>query len=166
MEADDSQPATKGDLRRAVEALSFGHGKHMEGFDGRMANLGDRMDGLDGRMAKFEDRMDGLDDRMAKFEDRMDGFDGRMTKFEYRMDVLDRKIDRVAIVVVRNEARMDRFETNMATKDEIKSYMKVLHDIASRTEALMRIATIHGQALTEGQTTLKDHERRLGALES
>ncbi|NNN05499.1 MAG: hypothetical protein HKL90_06330 [Elusimicrobia bacterium] len=144
MEAADSRPATKGD----IESLRRDHGGRMGGLDGRMDKLDGRMDKLDGRMDKLDHRMDKLDQRVG---------------------VVEKKLDRVIVEVVRTQADVREIKANMAnlaTKDDIRNYVGTIQDFAAKVERSDRARILHGQALTEGQVTLKDHERRLRTLES
>lgn len=97
---------------------------------------------------------------------RMDGLDQRMDKLEYRVGAVEKKLDRVVVELVRTQADVREIRATMATKDDVRALLGPIHDLAAKFEAFGRMATIHGQALTEGQGTLKDHERRLRALES
>jgi chromosome segregation ATPase len=156
MDAEDLQPATKGDIKAAIETLSRGHGARMDGFDRRI-------DGLDSRMDALDSRMDGLDSRM-------DGFDSRMDGLDRRMECLDRKIDYVhkslAVQIVKTQGELSELRETVSTKEDIRKVLGAIQDFAARAEAYGRIATAHGQALTDDQITLKDHERRLRRLES
>jgi hypothetical protein len=57
-------------------------------------------------------------------------------------------------------------DSKPATKDDVRRILGAVHDFAAKAEAYGRAATLHGQALTDDQVMLKDHEQRLRALES
>jgi len=102
----------------------------------------------------------------ATKQDVVDAIDSLRRDQRARMDSLDRKIDRVAVEVVRSQSRLRAVEENMATKDRFRKYMEAVHDFASKAETYGRTAVLHGQALTEDRISIKDHERRLQRLES
>lgn len=89
-----------------------------------------------------------------------------MDGFDQSAGTVERKLDRVIVELMRLQADVREIRATMATKDDVRALLGPIHDLAAKFEAFGRMATIHGQALTEGQVTLKDHERRLRALES
>ncbi len=54
----------------------------------------------------------------------------------------------------------------MATKDDIGRVLNAIDAFAKKSETKDRAVVLHGHALTQVQTELKGHEKRLAVLES
>ncbi|MBI4376226.1 MAG: hypothetical protein HY549_07220 [Elusimicrobia bacterium] len=61
--------------------------------------------------------------------------------------------------------QIERRLEDMATKDDIGRVLSAFEVSAKRSEAFERAMLLHGQALTDAGFQLKDHEKRIGALE-
>jgi hypothetical protein len=54
----------------------------------------------------------------------------------------------------------------MAIKSDIKRILNSIDAFAAKSLKYDRASTLHGQALTEAQVKLKDHDKRIASLES
>lgn len=83
---------------------------------------------------------------------------------------LDQKIDRVATELVQTKSEVREIKndlaTKIATKDDVDRIMNAIDAFAKKGEIYDRAAVLHGHALVEVQSSLKDHEKRLKTLES
>lgn len=93
-------------------------------------------------------------------------------KTELKGDIarLDQKIDRVAVALVNTQADVREIRndmaTKMATKDDISRVLSAIDAFTKKSEINGNAVVLHGQALTDVQVGLKDHEGRLKTLES
>lgn len=75
---------------------------------------------------------------------------------------------RLALEIVKTNDRIDRVETSLR-EEMARNTDRILTAIVSfagKAENYDKTAALHGQVLTEVQVTLKDHSRRLDALEA
>ncbi len=79
---------------------------------------------------------------------------------------LDKKIDGVAIELVKTQADLRRIEGTMATKSDTDRIMNAIDAFARKAETYDRKALSHGDQLQGHEAKLQDHEKRLSAVES
>lgn len=81
---------------------------------------------------------------------------------------LDKKIDRVAVEVVKTQGRMQQMEERINVKMDTRfnQVLGAIDAFAKKWEGQSNAVVLHGRALTDVQVGLKDHEGRLKTLES
>lgn len=83
---------------------------------------------------------------------------------------LDRKIDRIAVELVKTQSDVrsirEAMETKMATKDDVSRILAAIDAFAQKGESYDRKAVSHGGILVDHTESLKDHERRLRVIEA
>lgn len=94
-----------------------------------------------------------------------DDIAGMATKDDI-VKILGRKVDNLIIDVIKLREGYHEIRTTMATKNDINRILNAIDAFAGKSEDSHRAILLHGQILTEIQITLKDHGRRLTALES
>jgi hypothetical protein len=91
-------------------------------------------------------------------------------KTELREDIvrLDKKIDRVAVEMVKTQGQMQQMEERINAKMDTRfnQVLSAIDSFAKKSENKNTAVTLHGSILTEVQVGLKDHEGRLKTLES
>jgi hypothetical protein len=86
-----------------------------------------------------------------------------------RVDRVDAKVDRIAVKVVGLEVGMGELKTHMATlstKDDISRLMGRMDDFVGALTAYDRGSVVRGAVLDDHARTLRDHEGRIGRLET
>lgn len=96
------------------------------------------------------------------------GLAGLDRKIDTSIQRLDEKIDRVALQVVNNQAKIEEMMSSlaMATKDDASRILNAIDAFAGKARNYDRSAVLHGQALVEVEAQLKDHENRIKRIES
>ncbi|OHC66055.1 MAG: hypothetical protein A2040_03675 [Rhodocyclales bacterium GWA2_65_19] len=83
---------------------------------------------------------------------------------------LDAKIDsatsRLAKEIVKTQADVREIRETMATKNDVERILVAVQAFAGKAQVYDRAAVLHGHALTEAAVTLRDHEKRLRAIEA
>lgn len=81
---------------------------------------------------------------------------------------LDKKIDRVAVEVVKTQGQMQQMEERLNAKMDTRfnQVLSAIDTFAKKSEINGNAVVLHGRALTDVQVGLKDHEGRLKTLES
>ena len=79
--------------------------------------------------------------------------------------LLDGTCRRMAIEMIGVKAELGDLKTMYATKTDFQRLYDLVEGFAGKTHGLDVAKTIHGQALTEAQVKLIDHERRIKGLE-
>lgn len=94
-------------------------------------------------------------------------------KIDSSIDRLEKKIDdsvsRLAKELVKTQADVRDIKTRMAglaTKEDVGQILNAIDAFSAKAVHYDRTAVLHGHALTEQDITLKDHGRRIKALES
>lgn len=91
-------------------------------------------------------------------------------KTELKGDIsrLDKKIDRVAVEVVKTQGQMQEMEERINAKMDTRfnQVIGAIDAFAKKSENQNTAVTFHGPILTEVQVGLKDHEQRLKTLEA
>lgn len=140
----EDQPATRADLSAAVAVLK--------------SDLKSDIAGV-----RTELKSDIADVRTELKSDIAD------VRTELKSDIsrLDKKIDRVAVEVVKTNVRMDDMHQSLSRKidDGNNRIMTTLDAFVKKVEADNRAIVIHSQVLIEHSEKLKDHGRRLTVLE-
>ena len=77
----------------------------------------------------------------------------------------DAGIARLAKQIAWTQAGMREMQKTMSTKSDIDRLIGVVDSFAGKAEASNRAVVLHGRALTETETSLRDHEKRLRAIE-
>jgi hypothetical protein len=82
---------------------------------------------------------------------------------------LDAKIDssvrRLAMEIVDVKTELSELKSVVATKTDIKNLVDAVVSFSGKAQSYDAAKIIHGQALTDAQVLLKDHERRIKGLE-
>lgn len=94
------------------------------------------------------------------------------TRTELKTDIsavrteLRESVARLSLNIVNNQVEIREIKSAMATKDDIKRILDSIDDFSGKAVIYGRAAVLHGQAITELQVALKDHDRRLTTLET
>jgi chromosome segregation ATPase len=158
METGDSSPLTRGDLRHEVgilrQEMAVLRGEVKEDIDGLRDELKGDIAALRGELTGEISASRGESKRdIAALRDELKGVDRTI-----RRDVALR-FDRV-------ESELREMKEVMATKDDINRVIAVVEGFAAKSNTYERAMVLHGQALTEAQVQLKDHESRIKTLET
>ena len=99
------------------------------------------------------------DDAPATKADLKAGLDGLENK-------LNKKIDGIAIELVKTQANLRQIKETMSTKSDTDRIMNAIDAFAKKAETYDRKALSHGDQLQGHEAKLQDHEKRLSAVES
>ena len=72
----------------------------------------------------------------------------------------------VTVALVKTQADVREIKETMATKSDVERILVAVESFAGKAQVYDRAAVLHGHALTEAQVTLRDHEKRLRAIET
>ena len=72
----------------------------------------------------------------------------------------------LAIEIVKTQADVREIKETMATKNDVERILVAVEAFAGKAQVYDRAAVLHGHALTEAEVTLRDHEKRLRAIET
>jgi len=137
--AKDNEPATKGDI----------------------AHLDVKIDGLETKIHGLETKIDGL-------ETKTDGLETKIDRLEVKTDRLEVKTDKIWNEVVNTWTRMDRMEERLVARMDagFDRVTQVLDSFAAKMESYARETVIIPKTLDAHGEQLRDHERRIAAVES
>ncbi|MFH1726441.1 MAG: hypothetical protein ABII00_17665 [Elusimicrobiota bacterium] len=79
---------------------------------------------------------------------------------------LDKKIEGVAVELIKTQADVRQIKETMSTKADVDRIMNAIDAFARKAEAYDRKALSHGDQLQGHEAKLQDHEKRLSAVES
>ncbi|HEX4048549.1 MAG TPA: hypothetical protein VH309_11970 [Elusimicrobiota bacterium] len=120
--------------------------------------------------ADLKQALGGLDGRFSSIDDRFNSIDAKFTSIDAKFSALDAKFTTItrnlAIEMTKSQDDIREMKSVMSTKADIDRVMSAISVFAARTEDHSRAIILHGQALTEATVALKDHNRRISALES
>ena len=101
-----------------------------------------------------------LDARIADVEGRLNA---KIADVEGRLDA---KIGRVAMELVKTQDRLKTIEDTMANKDDVGRILAAIDVFAGKAVAYDQKSLSHGAILTDHEDKLREHGRRLAALET
>ena len=87
-------------------------------------------------------------------------------EFEVRFEKIDKKINGVAVELIKTQADVRQIKETMSTKSDIDRVMNAIDAFARKAEAYDRKAFSHGDQLQGHEAKLQDHEKRLSSVES
>jgi hypothetical protein len=83
-----------------------------------------------------------------------------------RMDAkIDSSFRRLAIEIIDVRTELRELKSVVATKSDIKRLVDTVEGFAGKSQKYDAATVLHGQALTDVQIQMKDHERRIKGLE-
>ena len=77
---------------------------------------------------------------------------------------VDDKVNKIALEVVDTNARVQRIEETMATKDDIHKALGAIASFVQKDEVRYRKALTHDHRLNEHDSALQDHETRIAPV--
>ena len=78
---------------------------------------------------------------------------------------LDASVRRLAIEIVDVKTELREFKDVVATKSDLQRFIDAVEKFAGKAQSYDAAKVLHGQALTEVQLQVKDHEQRIKGLE-
>ena len=91
---------------------------------------------------------------------------GEMDKrFERRFELIEGAVNRTAISVTRLTERVDRMESNNATKDDVRELLGRFDTFATEILASRRERALHSMSYMHQEGRIDDHELRITRLE-
>ena len=112
---------------------------------------------------RLDGKFDALDKKIDSSVRRLD------EKIDFSARRLDEKIDsataRLAKEIVATQADVREIKATMATKTDVDRILSAVQAFAGKAQVYDRAAVLHGQALTEAEVMLRDHEKRLRVVE-
>lgn len=113
---------------------------------------------------KIDSSVRRLDEKIDSSVCRLDEkIDSSVCRLEEK---IDSSVDRLAKEIVATQAGMREMRENMSTKSDIDRLISAIDSFAGQAQDSNRGVVLHGRALTETAVTLRDHEKRLSALEA
>lgn len=83
-----------------------------------------------------------------------------------RLDAkLDSSVRRLAKEIIDGRTEFREFRAAAVTKDDFKRLFDAVEGFAGKTQSYDAAKILHGQALTDMQVQMKDHEKRIKGLE-
>lgn len=147
MERDDSNESlTKGEFRT---------------FEKRMFKTETKIDSFEGKVDSLEGKVDSLEGKVDRLEGKFDSLEGKFNTLEGRLDS--------AMITI--NARFDRIESQMVTKDEVitkddwSKHMTMMDAMMTEIEASREERIFFEQQRLRTDDAIHDHERRIGVLE-
>jgi len=124
--------------------------------------------------AKLDSRAQGLDDKIGALDvnlnAKIDALDvklgAKIDGTNHRLDNVEATTKRLAVSVVNLESDVREIKATMMTKEEFRQGLATMTGIASRFDQEHRATLFQGEALTDVQVKVRDHEARLRRLET
>lgn len=106
---------------------------------------------------------------LEQLSERFDALNAEVKSVRVDIKSLDDKVNRVAAVAARTAGDVQDIKhemKGMATKTDIDKVIAHIDAFAMQSEARERAMVLHGASLTDHSVQLKDHEKRISALEN
>jgi tetrahydromethanopterin S-methyltransferase subunit G len=87
-------------------------------------------------------------------------------KIDSSVDRLDKKIENVALGLVKTQADVQEIKKTMATKDDVNLILDRIDSFTKRVDVYDKKAIIQDYRLNQAESGLSDHEKRLSSLEA
>lgn len=99
---------------------------------------------------------------------RLDATNIKVDALATKLDATDAKVDRLAIELVRTRAELkkDISDLAVANKADVERVLSAIDAFARKGETYDRKSYSHGDMLQNHEAQLRDHGRRIGALET
>lgn len=106
---------------------------------------------------------------LSRTDAKLDATDAKVDALTTKLAATDAKVDRLAIELVRTRADLAQLweeSKGFATKADIERVLSAIDAFARKGEAYDRKSYSHGDMLQNHEAQLRDHGRRIGALEA
>ena len=108
---------------------------------------------------EFNERLDTVDDKFKNIDDKFKNIDTRFDKIELALQ-------NQAKAILRNTDDISIIKETMATKDDIQKIITAIDSFAQKSQDVERKAIVNTHRIIELEDNFKEHDRRIGALES
>ena len=137
----DSAPATKADLKQAVDLIRREFGSKFDKSDGRFSSMDAKFgkidakfDKIDAKFAMIDARFDRVDAKFTEIDAKFTEVDSRFDRVDARLDGLEKTSRTLALEMVKTQAEVRGVKAVMATKSDIDRVLTAITDFAAKAQ--------------------------------
>jgi hypothetical protein len=114
---------------------------------------------IGGDMRGQSDKLEGAIQRLS------DKVDGDVRRLDAKIDSATARLAKEIVATQADVRGIKETMKTLATKSDVDRIIGAVEAFAGKAQVYDRASVLHGRALTEAEVTLRDHEKRLRAIE-